>query len=70
MSKYIVVGNDGETWFDLCDCQIYRVTPKQRELLDDGDYPKWLGRCKRVDGADISIDKLNLSWGMSGREEE
>ena len=62
MSQYIVVSSGGEVWLDLDDCWIYQVTPKQMELLENGDSPKWLTRCKRIDAADINIDKLGLCW--------
>lgn len=45
-NHFIVVGDDGETWFLAEDCTVYEVTPKQMGWLQQGEYPKMLRKCK------------------------
>ncbi len=59
MDEYIVVHSDGETWERLGYCRIYRVTPKQMEQLENGDYPKWIN-CKFINGAEVALP--NHGW--------
>lgn len=62
MDEYIVVHSDGETWERLEYCRICRVTPKQMEQLENGDYPKHVN-CKFVVGTEVALP--NHGWESS-----